>query len=136
MHKVRTFAALVALGASACTSQPADVAETWRSGRDGLCLAGADGELRAGLIAYGEGDVNCSLAGAATRDGDRLTIVPRGDSSCRVEVTTSGGQARLGRLTEACAYYCGPAADFSNRVLQQSSDAPATVTDLVGDPLC
>ena len=136
MHKVRIFGVLTALLAAACSPEPQDVAQTWRNGRDGLCLAGQDGDLRAGLIAYGAGDVNCSLAGRAERDGDKLTITPQGDSRCRVDVILAGDQARIGPLADACAYYCGPGADFSGRTLQPSIDAPAKITDLMGDPLC
>ena len=32
-------------------------------GRDRLCIAGEAGNYRAGLIAYGQGDVNCSASG-------------------------------------------------------------------------
>ncbi|MEO7636783.1 MAG: hypothetical protein ABIS16_03950 [Sphingomicrobium sp.] len=136
MHKARIFGVALALSVGACSSDPQEVAQTWRSGRDGLCLAGEAGELRAGLIAFGAGDVNCSLAGTAERAGDKLTITPAGDSRCRVEVALAGEQARIGPLDQACAYYCGPGAGFANRVLQQSTDAPAKITDLAGDPLC
>lgn len=136
MHKVRIFGVFSVLLAAACSPEPQQVAQSWRNGRDGLCLAGEEGSLRAGLIAYGTGDVNCSLAGKAERAGDKLTIAPAGDSRCRVEVMLAGDQARIGPLNRTCAYYCGPGADFSNRVLQQSPAAPAKITDLVGDPLC
>ncbi|WP_310467345.1 hypothetical protein [Sphingomonas sp.] len=136
MHKVRIFGVFLLFSAGACSSEPEDVAQTWRDGRDGLCLVGEAGALRAGLIAYGAGDANCSLAGKADRAGDKLTITPQGDTNCRVEVAITGEQARLGPLSEACSYYCGPGANFSNRVLQPAADTPAKITDLAGDSLC
>src|SRR5688572_27387274 len=42
MHNVRMFGVLLALGTAGCSSEPQEVAETWRNGRDGLCLAGEE----------------------------------------------------------------------------------------------
>jgi len=136
MQKRRILAVLLLLAAPACTPDAKEVAESWRNGRDGLCLAGKPGALRAGLVAYGPGDTNCSLAGPAERTGERLIITPRGDSRCRVEVALGGDQARLGPLAQPCAYYCGPAADFSGRTLRRSAEPIDRIADLAGDPLC
>lgn len=132
----RRILVLLLLAAQACTPEARDVAQSWRNGRDGLCLAGKPGALRAGLIAYGPGDTNCSLAGSAEQTGERLIIIPRGDSRCRVEVVLGGEQASFGPLAQPCAYYCGPAADFSGRTLHRSIDPIDRITDLAGDPLC
>lgn len=136
MQKRRILVVLLLLAAPACTPEPQEVAESWRSGRDGLCLVGKPGALRAGVIAYGPSDANCSLAGSATRSGERLTITPRGDPGCRIEVSLEGDKAHLGPLTQACAYYCGPGADFSGRTLGRSTEPVGRTTDFAGDPLC
>ena len=102
-------------------------------GRDGLCLDERGG--RAGLVTYGQGDANCSLAGTLQRAGDQLTIIPDGDGSCRVAATLAGGQVTLGPRAPECAYYCGPTADYWGRTLL-AADAAGPVTDLAGDPLC
>ena len=137
---MRGLALLFLFAVAGCREEPAvepqaQAVEIWRNGRDGLCLAGDGTRLRAGLIVYGAGDTNCSLAGAAVREGSRLVITPRGDPACRVEVTLDRDQALLGGRSPACAYYCGPAADFAGRTLDRS-EAGAAVTDFAGDPLC
>ena len=52
---------------AACSQQPADPSFTPGTfageGRDRLCIAGEAGNYRAGLIAYGQGDINCSASG-------------------------------------------------------------------------
>lgn len=102
-------------------------------GRDRLCLDQRAG--RAGLITYSQGDANCSLAGTLQLAGERLTIAPDGDESCRVEATLAGGQVTLGPRTPGCAYYCGPTADYSGRSFTAAEGA-GPVADLAGDPLC
>ena len=109
--------------------------ETFRNGRDGLCVIQDGEQLRAGLVTYGSGDTNCSLAGSAVRDGDSLTITPRGEQSCRVTVAIGKGRAVIGPRSNACAYYCGPGANFSGTALTRD-EADAPVTDFAGDPLC
>ena len=136
MHRIRMFAACAALSVGACASEPEAVSQSWRNGRDGLCLTGVEGSLRAGLVAYGQGESNCSLSGPATKNGDMLTITPNGDSRCRIEVGLAGQKAQIGRLASSCAYYCGPGADYAGRVLQLSTGPATGITDLAGDPLC
>lgn len=131
---LRTLPILLVL--AACSpDQPTRTAETWANGRDGLCLAGEGDALRAGLIAYGNRNANCSLAGSAAREGDRLVITPRGEGACRVEIVLKGDTAVIGSRSAACAYYCGPGADYSGRKMKRS-DAGRKVVDLAGDPLC
>ena len=121
---------------AACSpEQPTRTSKVWANGRDGLCLAGEGDAFRAGVIAYGEGNANCSLAGSAAREGERLVITPRGEGACRVEIILKGDTAVIGSRSPACAYYCGPGADYSGRTLQRS-DAGRKVVDLAGDPLC
>lgn len=92
--------------------------------------------MRAGLIAYGNGDSNCSLSGAANLSDGRLRIVPTGDSRCTVGISLKGRSAVVGERSAACNYYCGPGADFAGRVLIETNGPARPVTDLAGDPLC
>ena len=100
-------------------------------GRDRLCMTGD----RVGFIAYGEGDTNCSVRGRLERAENRLTLVPDGDADCRIEVQEEGETLRLGGVTAACAYYCGPGASFAGKAFTESASASAAV-DFAGDPLC
>ena len=125
--------------ASVTANQPAGAAAAQSAvqtfagqGRDRLCLDERGG--RAGLITYGQGDANCSIRGAVQRSGERITIAPDGDDSCRVAGTIAGNEVTLGPRTPGCAYYCGPTADYSGRSFTADNVAP--VTDLAGDPLC
>jgi hypothetical protein len=90
----------------------------YRSGEgDALCVK-PDG--RAGFIVFAAGKAgpNCSVRGQL-RGG---SIVPDGDSSCRIAVT-------------ACAYYCGPKASFAGKEFARQGGSGEAV-DLAGDPLC
>ncbi len=101
-------------------------------GRDRVCLDQGGG--RAGFITYGARDTNCSASGTLEQDGQRVVIVPDGDTQCRIEATLSGVELRLGRVSPACRYYCAPGASFAGRTLRQAPGTP--VTDVAGDPLC
>lgn len=131
---VRSLPLLLIL--AACSQEPERTAQAWQKGRDGLCLAGDGETLRAGLVVYGADNANCSLAGSAARTGDTLVITPKGEGPCRVEVTLTGETAVIGRRSPACAYYCGPGADYSGRKLRKSGSAIGKVADLAGDRLC
>ena len=101
-------------------------------GRDRLCFAGE----RAGLIAYGEGDANCSLRGRVEKTGDQnLTIIPDGDEDCRIEARQQGKMIRIKSLSEACQYYCGPGAGLDGKAFAEDAAASPAV-DFAGDPLC
>lgn len=100
-------------------------------GRDRLCMAGQ----RGGFIAYGDGDANCSARGRFERTGDRLLLIPDGDSDCRIEGALEGGRLTLGARSDACAFYCGPGADYAGKAFKQSASASPAV-DFGGDPLC
>ena len=113
-------------------AQPTPERQLYASeGRDRLCLAGE----RGGFITYGDGDANCSARGRIERAGDRLTLIPDGDSECRIEAKISGDRLALGARAAACAYYCGPGADFAGKGLAKSASASPAV-DFAGDPLC
>ncbi len=101
-------------------------------GRDRMCVDGN----RIGFISYGAGDTNCSVRGQISRSGERLlSIRPTGDQDCRIEADEQGGTIRLGKMTEACAYYCGPGADYSGKAFTASA-AGSPAVDFAGDPLC
>ena len=110
---------------------PADRLLYAGDGRDRLCVAGQ----RGGLIAYGEGNANCSARGRIERSGNRLALIPDGDEDCRIEATFSGDSLRFAVRSAACAYYCGPGADFAGKALTKSGSASPAV-DFAGDPLC
>jgi hypothetical protein len=103
----------------------------YRSGEgDALCVK-PDG--RAGFIVFAAGKAgpNCSVRGQL-RGG---SIVPDGDSSCRIAVTPRGGSVALGGQEPACAYYCGPKASFAGKEFARQGGSGEAV-DLAGDPLC
>ncbi len=101
-------------------------------GRDRLCVDGN----RVGFIAYSAGDSNCSVRGQLSRSGEgSLSIRPAGDQDCRIAVEEQGGTIRLGSLTQACSYYCGPDADYSSKAFTENASASPAV-DFAGDPLC
>ncbi len=134
------FACLAALSLAAC-SGGADSGDSlvgvYRgSTRDALCIAREGDALKAGLVTYGDGDANCSLAGRAEVRGEVLVLMPRGDSECSLEIRVVGGAATLGARSQACTFYCGPEADFSGRKLSRAPDTSAEVSDFAGDPLC
>lgn len=104
-------------------------------GRDRLCIAGEPGNYRAGLIAYGEGDINCSAAGAVEGSGANLTLVPKGEGDCRIPLTIDGNSVRVGQAPAACSYYCGPGAAMAGKAFNRA-DMGAEAVDLAGDPLC
>ena len=133
---------LIALILSGCRAgnAPAEASLYRGEGRDRLCLV-PDGEgYRAGLIAYGAGDSNCSLSGRAAFDGRKLTMSPRGDPACILTATVARGVARVARvapLARTCAYYCAPGADMSGRSFRKfARGVPAEARDFAGDPLC
>ena len=100
-------------------------------GRDRLCIAGQ----RGGFIIYGDGNANCSARGRIERSGDRLVLIPDGDPDCRIEAKLREDALALGPRSNACAYYCGPGADFAGRGLARNASASPAV-DFAGDPLC
>jgi len=137
---MRILLCLLVLGTAACSKAagPGDaLVGVYRgSDRDGLCVAREGEALKAGLITFGDGASNCSLTGRAEIRGDALVITPRGDSECSVEIRVANGAATLGGRSQACAFYCGPEADYAGRVLRKAPDAASIVSDFAGDPLC
>jgi hypothetical protein len=100
-------------------------------GRDRFCAEGQ----RGGFIIYGDADANCSARGRVERSADRFVLIPDGDADCRIEARLSGDRLAFGARSDACAYYCGPGADYAGKALtRQASASPAV--DFAGDPLC
>jgi hypothetical protein len=104
-------------------------------GRDRLCIDGEAGNYRAGLIAFGKGDVNCSASGKLVAEGGKYSLVPRGEGDCRVPLEIAGKVVRVGKPPAACDYYCGPGADMAGRTYNRA-DMGAKAVDLAGDLLC
>jgi len=132
-----TFALTLLL--TACTKPPAEPGLTPGTfageGRDRLCIAGQAGALRAGLIAYGPGNVNCSAAGRLQHAGQGWVLIPRGEGDCRIPLEIAGDQIRIARAPAACSYYCGPGAAMAGKTFNRA-DMGAKAVDLAGDPLC
>ncbi len=131
----------IALLLTACSQQPAAppiaTGNFAGDGRDRLCVENSGGDLRAGLIVYGEGDVNCTASGQLVRTATGWELVPRGESEsgCRIPLTVSAATVTVGAAPPSCAYYCGPGSAMVSKTFQL--DRPAsTATDLAGDPLC
>jgi hypothetical protein len=104
-------------------------------GRDRLCIAGEPGAYRAGLIAYGQDNVNCMAAGRLQRAGAGWALIPTGEGDCRIPLSIDGNAIRIGQPQAACSYYCGPGVSMAARTYDRT-DTAANATDLAGDPLC
>ncbi|GAC1573414.1 MAG: hypothetical protein NVS3B5_02980 [Sphingomicrobium sp.] len=105
-------------------------------GRDRLCIAGAGEALRAGLIAYAaDGAANCSLAGKLEQAATEWTLIPKGDSNCRIGLSLAGNKLAIANVRAGCSYYCGPGASLAGKVFTRDPKASPAV-DLAGDPLC
>ena len=104
-------------------------------GRDRLCIAGDPGAYRAGLIAYGESDSNCSASGRLEQAGAGWVLVPKGEGDCRFPLTIEGNGVRVGQPPAACSYYCGPGASLAGKSFARA-DTGAQAVDFAGEPLC
>jgi hypothetical protein len=104
-------------------------------GRNRLCIAGEGQSPRAGLIAYGPGDANCSAAGRLERSGSGWALIPKGEGNCRIPLSVEGNVVSVGQPPAACSYYCGPGAQLAGKSYSRS-DMGAKAVDFAGDPLC
>jgi hypothetical protein len=129
----------LALFLAACTQQPAETSLATGTfageGRDRLCIAGEPGNYRGGLVAYGEGDVNCSASGRIEDQNGQFALVPRGEGACRIPLTIEGNSVLVDKVPAACTYYCGPGATMGGKAYNKA-DMGAQAVDLAGDPLC
>ena len=139
--EMRFLTLALALTAAGCaqqqpSAQGALAAGTFSGGgRDALCIAGPAGAQRGGLIVFGPGEANCTAAGRIEPAGAGWQLVPAGDGECRIALTANAAGITLGPANPACAYYCGPGADYAGKSFRKAPDA-APATDLAGDPLC
>ena len=124
---------------AACSQEPSQPSLTTGTfageGRNRLCIAGEPGAYRAGLIAYGQGNANCSAAGRLEKAGAGWALVPRGEGDCRIPVEIDGNVVRIGQPPAACSYYCGPGASLAGKAYNRA-DMGAKAIDHGGDPLC
>lgn len=108
--------------------------------RNQLCLVERDGRVSFGLIAWGQGDTNCTGWGRAEQAGPTLRLSMDGDPSCVIDARMDGGTIALPeRLPEGCAYYCGPGAALAGTRFDRTGGTEADAgraVDLVGDRLC
>ena len=129
----------LALLLAACSQQPAEPTLSTGTfageGRDRLCIAGEAGNYRGGMIAFAEGDINCSASGRIEPQGGRFALIPRGEGACRIPLTIEGNTVRIGQPPASCAYYCGPGATMAGKSFDRT-DMGAKAVDLAGDPLC
>ena len=132
MRRLLPIFLLAACSQEAAPPPPPKIELFAGEGRDRLCIKGD----RIGFIAYGSVDANCSVRGRIDRTGEHgLSIIPDGDRDCRIEAQEQHGRLRLGKVTAACAYYCGPGASFEAKAFTKGAGASPAV-DFVGDPLC
>lgn len=129
----------VALLLAACSQQEKDPSIPTGSyagqGRDRLCIAGEAGNYRGGLIAFGDGETNCSASGRLLAEGGKYVLIPRGEGDCRIPLEIKANLVKVGQPPAACAYYCGPDAEMAGRAFNKA-DTGSQVVDLAGDPLC
>ena len=104
--------------------------------RDGLCISGIGAVQRAGFIVYGDGNSNCSASGTIEQAEGRWTLVPDGESACRIPLTPRGGTVTLGAAGAACAYYCAPGVSIDGKDFTRIESNSAMPKDVAGDPLC
>ena len=135
MRSILVLAALLA-ACSQEAAQPSLATGTFAGeGRDRLCIAGEATAYRAGLVAYGQGNANCSATGRLEQAGAGWTLVPKGEGECRIPIEIDGNVVRVGQPPAACSYYCGPGASLAGKAYNRS-DMGAKALDLAGDPLC
>lgn len=124
---------------AACSQEPSQPSLTTGTfagdGRDRLCIAGEPGAYRAGLIAYGQGNANCSAAGRLERASESWVLIPRGEGECRIPVDIDGNVVRIGQPPAACSYYCGPGVSLAGKTYNRA-DMGAKAVDFAGDSLC
>jgi hypothetical protein len=105
--------------------------------RDALCVMGIGGVQRAGFIAFGANDTNCSARGKIVQASPgQWQLQPDGDAECRIPLTVTKDGMALGPVSQACAYYCPPGLSFAGKAFTRIENAAKPATDLAGDPLC
>jgi hypothetical protein len=132
------LAAIVSVAACAKEEAPAPAlpAGTYPGGgRDSLCIAGQGGAQGAGFVVYGADDANCSASGRIEAADDGWTLIPAGDLDCKIPLSIDDGRISIGKLPQACAYYCGPGVTAEGKSFGPVAQGKRPA-DLAGDPLC
>ena len=111
------------------------------SRRNQLCLIEKDGRTSFGFVTWGEGDGNCSGAGTATREGNRLRLRLDNSESCVLEARVDGQRVTFPTdIAASCRnYYCGPGAQMTNAQFDRTGGSEADAQrarDVAGEPLC
>ena len=137
MRPLLLFAALLS---GACSREQAAAPEVPKgvfagAGRNAVCISVEGSALRAGVIAYGEGELNCSASGRLEVANGAPALVPSGESECRFPLAFAGETVTIAAMPAGCAYYCAPGATLAGRSFKRSPDAKRA-TDFAGDPLC
>ncbi|MDQ3144908.1 MAG: hypothetical protein M3Q57_08530 [Pseudomonadota bacterium] len=140
------FLPLAVLLLAGCSTEPAvptsPTGHFAGEGRDALCIVGEAGRQRAGFVAYGEGNNNCSARGRVEVDGANWALVPDGEGDCRITFKIKGDSVSLGAGRPSCSYYCGPDISFAEKSFQRANPADAAaadrnpMVDFAGEPLC
>lgn len=84
-------------------------------GEDRFCAVGNDERgYQVGLIAVFGPDSKCEGQGAATRNGEEISIILDSEQRCTFTASFDGVALQLpGELPESCASYCTPRAGFN-----------------------
>ncbi|MDT9597887.1 hypothetical protein [Sphingosinicella rhizophila] len=106
-----------------------------------LCIVDTDkGPAQFGLVVWGGNLHNCSGAGEAVRDGQRLRLTMAGDQACEIEATMKHGAITLSdTIPDGCSYYCGARARMDGATFMKKGgtvEDAMKAKDLVGEPLC
>jgi hypothetical protein len=104
--------------------------------RDGLCIVGVGTVQRAGFIAYGPGDANCSASGTIVGAPGKWALRPAGEGDCAIPLRIGKDGVVLGTMTPSCAYYCAPGLSFAGKAFTSVKPVQGVPTDFAGDPLC
>ena len=122
-----------------CSAKPDDVGPPSGSfsggGRDRLCIAHIEGGVRAGIITYGAGDSNCSVAGTLARAEAGWQLTPQGEGACKIALSINGDAVGVTSVPASCAYYCAPGATLTGKTFKRDAK-PGIVSDFGGEPLC
>ena len=122
-----------------CSAKPDDAGPPGGSfsggGRDRLCIAHREGGVRAGIITYGAGDSNCSVAGTLARAGAGWQLTPQGERACRIGLSVAGDAVGVTSVPGACSYYCAPGATLAGKRFKRDATA-AIVSDFGGEAIC
>lgn len=109
--------------------------------RDQMCVIDrGTGNVRFGIVKWGDNLHSCSGSGSIVREGSTLRLRMEGDEACEIAASIEGDTVTLpSSLPQGCAYYCGARARFDGGTLTRTGSTvqdAMKATDLAGDPLC